>query len=61
MFVCGHVLRYGVCPWRYSLGVRLRGWLMVGVRVVRIVVIRELGCELLVLLEACGILMLHVF
>ena len=60
-FVFGHVLRCGVCPWRYSLGVRLRGGLLVGVRFVNVVVIRELGSGILVLLEACGISRLPVF
>jgi hypothetical protein len=40
---------------------RLRGGLLVGVRFVGVVVIRELGYGLLVLLEACFILGLPVF
>jgi hypothetical protein len=40
-FVCGRVLGCGVYPWRYSLGVRLRGGLLVRVRFVDVVVKRE--------------------
>jgi len=40
--------------------VRLRGGLLVGMRCYGIFFVGELGCELLVLLEACGILRLCV-
>ena len=60
-FACGHVLRCGVCPWRYSLGVRVRGGLLVVVRFVVVVVMGELGWDLLVILEACVILRFPVF
>ena len=40
---------------------RLRAGLLVGVRFASVVVIRDLGCELLVLLGACGILSSSVF
>ena len=61
-FVRGHVSRCGGCPWRRpSLGVRLRGGLLVGMRCFGVFVIGELRCELLFLLAACGILRLSVF
>jgi hypothetical protein len=59
-FACGHVVGRGACPWRFSLGVRLRGGLLVGVRFVGVVVMGGLGCDLLVLLDACVILRLPV-
>ena len=55
-FACGHVVGCGACPWRCSLGVRLRGGLLVGVRFVGVVMMGGLGCDLLVLLDVCVIL-----
>jgi len=48
--VCGHMSLCGVCPCRYSLGVRLRGGLLVRVRCVSVALKRELGGDLLFLL-----------
>jgi len=49
------------CPWQPSMGVRLRGGLLVGMRCLGVFFVEGLGCELLVLLEACGISGLSVF
>ena len=58
-FACGHG-RCGACSWRYSLGVRLRGGLIVGVRFVGVVVMGGLGCDLSGLFDVCVILELPV-
>ena len=60
-FVCGRMLGCGVCLWRYSLGVPLRGGLLVRVHFVDVIADVESGCDLLVLLEACVFLRKSVF
>ena len=59
--MCGHMSGCGVCPCRCSLGVRLRGGLLVRVRFVSVVLKGELGYALLVLLGACVFLGLSLF
>jgi hypothetical protein len=59
--VCRHMSRCGVCSCRYSLGVRLRGELLVKKRFVSVVLKGELGCGLLVIFGACVFLGLSLF
>jgi len=59
--ICVRVLGCGVCPRRYALGMCLQGGLLVRMRFVGVVVIWELGCDFLRLLEACASLRLYVF
>ena len=58
--MCEHVSGYCMCPWRFCLGVRLRGVLLVGVRCFGVADVEGVGCELVGLLDAYGVSMMYV-
>jgi len=56
---CGHVSGCGKCLWRFCLGVCLWGGLLGRMRCFIVADVEGLGCELLGLLDACGIKMMY--
>ncbi len=59
-FICGYASGYCEYPWRFCLGARLQGGLLVGVRCFGVVDVEGFGCEPLFLFGAYCVALMWV-